>query len=133
MWEGRKLKLCQPVYLIRYTDQHVLDLEHFKVLGVLIFFGSPFIFPSAQTRDIYLLPEWQKLSPGSVWTCRTASGRSSLPGDLGVASRSRDQAHQVQMTPHIFRTCKNPSRGNIPKRDQHVLCTGRTKYRYWYS
>ena len=46
MWRPRKLKLHQPVYLIRETGWwsfsflglHILDLEHLKVLGGLIFF-----------------------------------------------------------------------------------------------
>ena len=44
-----QLKLHQPVYLIRWTglwsftrqDQHVFNLEHFKVSGGLAFFPSP--------------------------------------------------------------------------------------------
>ena len=49
MWMLRKLKLHQPVYLIRPTGWcsfsflglHILDLEHFKVSSGHIFFAHP--------------------------------------------------------------------------------------------
>ena len=48
--KARKLKLPQPVYLIRYTGWwsfsfltlHVSDLENFKVSGGLVFLSPPF-------------------------------------------------------------------------------------------
>ena len=54
MWRPRKLKLHQPGTLIRslglwsfsFLGFHILDLEHFKVLGCP-FCGSPFLTQSA--------------------------------------------------------------------------------------